>query len=189
MRSNLPKAKEFKRWVTHEVLPAIRKHGIYATGQTIDNILADPDYGIRLLTELKTERARRQQLEIENAQNKQIICELKPKASYYDLILQNKSLVPITKISKDYGMSGKAMNSLLHKLGVQYRMGDIWLLYQKYSDMGYTQSKTHTIDADNSVMHTYWTQKGRLFLYDLLKNKRNILPLIERQVSGHGRAS
>jgi phage antirepressor YoqD-like protein len=105
----------------------------------------------------------------------------KPKASYYDLILQNKSLVPISKIAKDYGMSGRAFNKLLHELGVQYKMGNCWLLYQEYADQGYTQSKTHAIDAERSVMHTYWTQKGRLFIYDLLKNKKGILPVIERE--------
>jgi phage antirepressor YoqD-like protein len=110
----------------------------------------------------------------------EIIGELRPKASYYDLILQNKSLVPISKIAKDYGMSGKAFNKLLHELGVQYKMGDTWLLYQQYADQGYTQSRTHAIDAEKSRMHTYWTQKGRLFLYDLLKNRRGLLPMIER---------
>ena len=77
-------------------------------------------------------------------------------------------------------MSGRAMNKLLNDLGVQYKMGSTWLLYQKYANMGYTQSKTHAISEDRSVMHTYWTQKGRLFLYDLLKNKKNLLPVIER---------
>lgn len=72
------------------------------------------------------------------------------------------------------------MNKLLHELGVQYKLRDTWLLYQKYADMGYTQSKTHAIDTERSKMHTYWTQKGRLFIYDLLKNKKGILPLIER---------
>jgi prophage antirepressor-like protein len=175
------KAARFESWVFDDVLPSIRQHGIYATGQVIDQILSNPDYGIRLLTELKAEQEQRKRLEVENAQQKQIIGELQPKASYYDLILQSKSIVPITKIAKDYGMSGKAMNSLLHELGIQYRMGNTWLLYQKYAEMGYTQSKTHAIDADKSVLHTYWTQKGRLFLYDLLKNARGLLPLIEQQ--------
>ncbi|HRY14115.1 MAG TPA: phage antirepressor KilAC domain-containing protein, partial [Syntrophomonadaceae bacterium] len=85
-----------------------------------------------------------------------------------------------SKIAKDYGMSGKAFNKLLHELGVQYKMGDTWLLYQQYADQGYTQSRTHAIDAEKSRMHTYWTQKGRLFLYDLLKNRRGLLPMIER---------
>lgn len=180
VKSKLPSAEKFERWVFDEVLPTIRKHGVYATDKVLDEILANPDYGIKLFTELKVEREKRKQLEIENAQSKQIIGELKPKATYYDMILQNKSLMPIIQIAKDYGMSGKAMNKLLHELGVQYKMGGTWLLYQQHANMGYTQSKTHAIDADKSVMHTYWTQKGRLFLYDLLKNERCLLPVIER---------
>lgn len=172
IRSNLPKAEQFERWVFDEVLPSIRKFGLYATDALIDDILNNPDLGIKLFTEYKQAKERAKQLELETAKQKQIIGELRPKASYYDLIVQNKSLVPITKIAKDYGMSGRAMNKLLHELGVQYKMGNTWLLYQDYADQGYTQSKTHTIDAERSVMHTYWTQKGRLFLYDLLKNKR-----------------
>jgi phage antirepressor YoqD-like protein len=80
-------------------------------------------------------------------------------------------------------MSGYAMNTLLHELGVQYRMGDTWLLYQQYASMGYTQSWTHLIDVNKNVMHTYWTQKGRLFLYDLLKTERKLLPSIECQAA------
>jgi prophage antirepressor-like protein len=181
IRSNLPKAEQFERWVFDEVLPSIRKHGLYATDSLIDDILNNPDLGIRLFTEYKEAKERAKKLVLENAKHKQIIGELQPKASYYDLILQNKSLVPITKIAKDYGMSGQAMNKLLHELGVQYKMGNTWLLYQDYADQGYTQSKTHTIDAEKSVMHTYWTQKGRLFLYDLLKYERGLLPTIERK--------
>ena len=104
--------------------------------------------------------------------------ELQPKASYYDLILQNKSTMPISQIAKDYGMSAVHLNNLLHEYKVQYKQGRIWLLYQKYAEQGYTQSRTYAIDADSSKLHTYWTQKGRLFLYDLLKSK-GILPLIE----------
>lgn len=114
------------------------------------------------------------------AQKNQQINELQPKATYYDLILRNKSLLSITKIAKDYGLSGKKMNVLLHDMGVQYKQGDVWLLYQKYADKGYTQSKTHVIDDEINKFHTYWTQKGRLFIYDLLK-QRGILPLIERE--------
>lgn len=183
IRSNLPKAEQFERWVFDEVLPSIRKFGLYATDALIDDILNNPDLGIKLFTEYKQAKEKARQLELETAKQKQIIGELRPKASYYDLIVQNKSLVPITKIAKDYGMSGRAMNKLLHELGVQYKMGNTWLLYQDYADQGYTQSKTHTIDAERSVMHTYWTQKGRLFLYDLLKNKRGLLPVIERKIA------
>ncbi|GIO42526.1 phage antirepressor KilAC domain-containing protein [Paenibacillus apis] len=108
--------------------------------------------------------------------------ELQPKASYYDMVLQNKSLLSVSKIAKDYGMSATAMNRKLYELGVQYKQGDIWLLYAKYQDKGYTQTSTHVIDADNSKVSTKWTQKGRLFIYDLLKSN-GVLPMIEREVS------
>lgn len=176
LRSQLPKARKFKRWVTSEVLPAIRRHGMYA----IDEILENPDLAIAALTQLKEERARRKELELTTAIQNQQIAELKPKASYYDLILQNRNTVPVTQIAKDYGMSGRRFNELLHDLGIQYKFRKTWLLYQHYADLGYTQSKTFAIDAEKSVMHTYWTQKGRLFLYDLLKNE-GILPLIEQE--------
>lgn len=100
-------------------------------------------------------------LETVAVQNQQI-AEMQPKASYYDLILQNKNTVPITQIAKDYGMSGRKFNELLHELGVQYKFRKTWLLYQQYAECGYTQSRTYAIDESRSVMHTYWTQKGRL---------------------------
>lgn len=121
-----------------------------------------------------------QVLQIENTQQKQIINEMQPKASYYDLILQNNTLMSVTQIAKDYGMSAKKMNSLLHELGVQYKQGGIWFLYEKYQCDGYTQSKTFpTADGENRF-HTYWTQKGRLFIYHLLKNQ-GVLPVIEQE--------
>ncbi|MBS6902369.1 phage antirepressor [Streptococcus anginosus] len=177
LSSKLPQAKDFKRWVTSEVLPTIRKHGMYA----VDDLLDNPDIAIATFQRLKEERQLRLQAQEEVAQKNQIIQELQPKATYYDLILQSESLVAISVIAKDYGMSAKKLNSLLHDLKVQFKQGSTWLLYQKYADKGYTQSKTHTIDAERSKMHTYWTQKGRLFIYDLLKNKKGILPLIEQE--------
>lgn len=176
LRSNKPKAKAFKRWVTHDVIPSIRKHGVYA----VDEMLANPDMMIAALQELKSERERSKSLQLIAAVQKQQITELQPKASYYDLILQNKNTVPITQIAKDYGMSGTAFNKQLHALGIQYKLRNTWLLYQDFADCGYTQSRTYAIDAERSVMHTYWTQKGRLFLYELLKSKCNLLPLVER---------
>lgn len=177
LSSKLPQAKEFKRWVTSEVLPAVRKHGMYAVGDLLDN----PDMAIAAFQRLKEERQLRLQAQEEVAQKNQIISEMKPKATYYDLILQSDSLVAITVIAKDYGKSARWLNTLLHELKVQYRQGNTWLLYQQYADRGYTQSQTHTIDAERSKMHTYWTQKGRLFIYDLLKNKKGILPKIEQE--------
>ena len=123
-------------------------------------------------------------LRLENKVQEQQIAELKPKASYYDLVLQCKDLLSMTEIAKDYGMSAKGINSKLHELGVQYKQSGIWFLYAKYQDKGYTQTKTqYYIKADGTQgvsTHTYWSQKGRLFLYDLLKDN-GILPMIERE--------
>lgn len=123
-------------------------------------------------------------LRLENKVQEQQIAELKPKASYYDLVLQCKDLLSMTEIAKDYGMSAKGMNSKLHELGVQYKQSGIWFLYAKYQDKGYTQTKTQNYNKPDGTQgvttHTYWTQKGRLFLYDLLKDN-GILPMIERE--------
>lgn len=162
--SKLDSAKRFKRWVTSEVLPAIRKHGIYATDSVIEQTIQNPDYIIHVLTEFKKEREGRLVAE-------QQVQELKPKATYYDLVLQNKSLLSVSKIAKDYGMSARALNKLLHELGVQYKQGDIWLLYAKHQDKGYTQTSTYALDEKHSKVTTKWTQKGRLFIYELLKTK------------------
>lgn len=114
----------------------------------------------------------------------QIIGELKPKADYYDEILKNPGLVTITQIAKDYGMSGKKMNEILHNIDVQYKQSGQWLLYSKYHGAGYTRSETVDItraDGRPDVkMTTKWTQKGRIFLYDKLK-ENGILPMIERE--------
>ena len=179
LSSKLPAAKAFKRWVTSEVLPTIRRHGLYA----IDDIIADPDLGIRALLALKAEREARKALEVENKVKDQQIAELKPKASYYDLILQCPSLLSVTEIAKDYGLSAKALNKLLHDLGVQFNQSGVWFLYSKYQSYGYTQTKTQNYNRPDGTQgartHMYWTQKGRLFLYDLLK-RRGVLPMIER---------
>ena len=182
LSSKLPTAKAFKRWVTSEVIPAIRKHGVYA----VDKLLEDPDTLIAALNQLKEERARRKELETQVGVKDQQIAELQPKAGYYDLVLQCKDAMAISKIAKDFGLSAVALNKILHDAGVQYKQGDVWLLYQKYAGKGYTQTKTDLYADSNGVQHTKvrtcWTQKGRLFIYDLLKS-RNILPLIERQTT------
>ena len=114
----------------------------------------------------------------------QQISELQPKASYYDVVLNCKDLLSIGKIAKDFGKSAVWLNRWLHEKGVQYKQGDIWLLYQKYAEQGYTSTKTQTFPGDDgethSKVHTYWTQKGRLFIYDLLKAD-GVLPNIEKE--------
>ena len=121
-------------------------------------------------------------LEVDNKVKDQQIAELKPKATYYDLILQCPDLLSVTEIAKDYGMSAKGLNKKLNELGVQFKRSGIWFLYAKYQDKGYTQTKTQNYNkpdgTQGATTHMYWTQKGRLFLYDLLKNS-GIFPMIE----------
>ena len=178
-QSRKKEAEKFTDWVVEEVLPSIRKHGAYMTPQKIEEILLNPDTIIDLATRLKEEQALVQK-------QKQIIGELKPKADYTDRILKNKGLVTITQIAKDYGMSGQAMNSLLHELGVQYKQSGQWLLYSNHQGKGYTHSETVEIIRKDGTpdikMNTKWTQKGRLFLYDLLK-EHGVLPVIEQDIS------
>ena len=178
VHSKLPKAQEFERWVFDDVLPTIRKHGLYTTDELLDN----PDMMIAALEALKAERAARKALEAENKVQAQQIAEFQPKASYYDVVLNCKDLMSVSKIAKDYGKSAVWLNALLHEYGVQYKQGDIWLLYQKYAEMGYTSTKTHVVNGSDGQPHskvnTAWTAKGRLFIYDLLKS-HGILPLIE----------
>lgn len=178
LSSKLPNAKKFKHWVTSEVLPTIRKHGMYA----IDDLIANPDLGIAALNALKEEREKNKKLKEKTMVQSQQILEMLPKASYYDVVLNCKDLVSIGSIAKDYGWSAKKMNKYLHEKGIQFKQGDIWLLYQKYAENGYTSTKTHTYldnDGQHTKVHTYWSQKGRLFIYDLLK-KDGIYPNIER---------
>ena len=122
-------------------------------------------------------------LRLETKVQAQQIAELQPKATYYDLILQCPSLLSVTEIAKDYGLSAKGLNKILHDNGIQYSQSGVWFLYAKYQDKGYTSTKTQNYNrpdgTQGSRVHTYWTQKGRLFLYGLLKDLGH-LPLVER---------
>lgn len=171
LSSKLTSAKKFSRWVTAEVLPSLRKNGAYMTAETLHKAMSDPRELAKLLTTLADERDKCEKLEKENA-------ELSVKANYCDIILMSKNSVPITQIAKDYGMSAVAFNKLLHELKIQFPVGKSWVLYSKYANKNYTQSQTYTISENRSVIHTCWTQKGRLFLYDFLK-ERGILPMSE----------
>ena len=178
IKANNETAERFQAWVTEEVLPSIRKHGAYLTNDKIEEILLSPDTLIKVATELKNEREK-------NVLLTQQVSESRPKADYYDKIMQSKSLVTITQIAKDYGWSAKQMNDKLHELGVQYKIGGQWVLYSKYQDKGYTFSTTVDItkrDGSSDVkMNTKWTQKGRVFIYNLLKVD-DILPTIEQEI-------
>ena len=181
LSSKMPNARKFKRWVTAEVLPAIRRHGMYAT----EELIANPDLAIAAFQALKAEREKRIALEEAVAVQAQQIAELKPKASYYDVFLKCKDAVNISVIAKDYGWSAQRMNEYLHQKGVQYKQADIWLLYQTHAGCGYTKTNTHvyedTCGREHTKVHTKWTQKGRLFIYGLLKAD-GVYPQIEMEV-------
>ncbi|WP_296762850.1 phage antirepressor KilAC domain-containing protein [Varibaculum sp.] len=168
--SKLPAALKFEAWVFDEVLPTIRRHGMYA----YDELLADDEFLEHAIATLRSERAKRLAAE-------QALLEAAPKVSYYDLVLQSDSLLTTTAIAKDYGLSAKKLNRILREEGIQFRQSGRWFLYAKYAEQGYTQSKTHEYGEGQTRTHMYWTQKGRLFIYDLLKNQLGILPVIERE--------
>jgi prophage antirepressor-like protein len=180
LSSKMPNAKKFKRWVTAEVLPAIRKHGVYAAA----DLLADPDTLIAVLLDLKAEREKGKVLAQTVAVQNQQIVEMQPKVSYYDVVLNCKDLVAISVIAKDYGWSAKHMNAYLHDKGIQFKQGGIWLLYQEHAEKGYTSTKTYsypgTDGTTHTKVHTNWTQKGRLFIYGVMKEDGH-LPLIEQE--------
>lgn len=175
LKSKLTNAKKFKRWVTSEVLPVIRKHGGYLTPEKVEEALLNPDTIIQLATKLKEERTGRLIAE-------QKIAEYEPKISYLDSILSSTDSVTISQIAADYGMSPQQMNKLLHKLGIQKKVGNQWVLCKKHMRQGYTKSHTTEIPKSDGgtkvVMNTKWTQKGRLFIYELLK-KEGYLPEID----------
>lgn len=152
LSSKLPKAKEFKHWVTSEVLPSIRKHGAYMTDDVLRRAITEPDFLIQLATELKEEQEKRRALESTVAVQSQQITELQPKASYYDVVLNSKDLLSIGKIAKDFGKSAVWLNKWLHEQGVQYKQGEIWLLYQKYAEQGYTNTKTQTYNGNDGFL-------------------------------------
>ncbi|WP_239724539.1 phage antirepressor KilAC domain-containing protein [Mammaliicoccus sp. A-M4] len=174
MQSRKPIAKSFKKKVK-EILKDVRKHGMYATDDVINTMLDDPDTMITLLTNYKEEKTRRLIAE-------QQVQELQPKATYYDLILDSSDTMTATQISKDYGMSAQEFNILLSNLGIQYKQSGQWLLYKDYQSNGYTQSKSFKYPKNDGTvgvnLSTKWTQKGRLFLYEFLKDN-GVLPSIE----------
>ena len=139
-----------------------------------------PTTYIEALEQLLASEKEKERLALENKAQLQIIGELQPKADYTDEILKSNSSMNVSQIAKDYGMSAKKLNSILHDLGVQYKSNGQWLLYSNFHDKGYTKSETGTYDNGNQTyVHTKWTQKGRLFLYELLK-KNDVLPIIEQ---------
>lgn len=190
--SRKPNAEQFQNWVFDEVLPSIRHDGGYMISKDNET---EEDLMARALivaqATLKRREERIKALEIENhAKDKEIvelsstISDMKPKANYVDTILASEETVTTTQIAQDYGKSAKAFNIILRNFGIQHKVGRQWILYAKYLPYGYVHSETvpifHTNGTSGFVMHTKWTQKGRLFLYNELKN-RGIIPTIEQE--------
>ena len=158
LSSKLESAKRFKRWVTSEVLPAIRQNGRYELQQ------------------------QNRALESRNALLEEINREQRPLTDYARTILSSTQTVTITQIAQDYGFSAVRFNELLMRLRIQHKVGGQWILYAPYLNRGYVQSfSSYFVKPDGEVqvkLHTRWTQGGRLFLYGELK-KAGVLPLIE----------
>ena len=171
LSSKLPTAKKFKRWVTSEVIPSIRRHGVYA----VDELLNDPDMAIKAFTALKEEREKNKQLTVHNAQLEQKVSEYEPKAQYVDKILESTGAVTTTQIAADYGLSAWKLNKILHEERIQRNVGGQWILYKEHMGLGYTKSETVPIvrsdGTQDVIMQTKWTQKGRLMLHNLLERR------------------
>lgn len=178
--SKLPTAKKFKRWVTSEVLPSIRKNGMY---------LLPKDYpsALRALADSEEQRmalaSTNATLAAENERQAQVIAELEPIRGYVDTILESPNAMATSQIAADYGMSAQELNKILHEEGIQHKVNKQWLLYKKYMNMGYTKSKTfqftHSDGSVDTRLHTNWTQKGRLMIHNILE-KRGIVAMMDR---------
>lgn len=179
IRSKLESAQRFEVWVFDEVLPTLRKHGAYIMPELLEELQRNTEKNAELLAILAKEQREKFALAEKNAALEKEMLLAKPKLSYYDIILQNPKTVAITLIAKDYGMSAMALNDYLHEQGIQYKVSGTWALYQCYADNGYTQTFTRIGRGNGVYVHMRWTQKGRLFLYNLLKSE-GILPKIER---------
>ena len=198
--SKLEGARQFKRWVTSEVLPSIRKYGAYLTEEALARVTGDTSEAEKLFTELKKEKLRVKQLQKEcdslerlmavtreanellsttNELLEKRVEVLEPKASYYDSVLDSEELIPISLIAEDYGLTAQKLNGLLHGFGIQHPVGKSWAINREYLDMGYTQTKVLKYGAE-TITVTYWTQKGKKFIYEFLK-ELGIVPLNERK--------
>ena len=171
IRSKLPAAERFERWVFDEVLPTIRKHGAYINEELLKEAEKTQEFAVMLFGNLLREQEKSEALRGE-------VKTLSPKAMYCDLVLQSDNAMPISIIAKDYGMTAVKFNRLLHHLGIQYKLGGAWLLYKEHDGKGYTKTRTYYRSDGVSVIFTCWTQMGRRFIYEILKSC-GIVPLME----------
>lgn len=155
VQSRIERLHKFKRWVTSEVLPSIRKHGIYATDKVIDDILNNPDFGIELLTKLKEERAARVEAERRNA-----------------ILTHVNKTYTMTEIAKELNMkSAIQLNKILAEKKIQYQVNNTWVMYSQYSNLGYEEIKQEVLDSGKVIYHRKITQIGREFILNLLQDK------------------
>lgn len=179
LSSKLPGAKNFRRWVTGEVLPSIRKTGCYAIPQ---------DYPSALRA-LAAAEEQRMALAAENERQKQQLADFEPIRQYVDTILESKGALAITQIAADYDISARRLNQILHDEGVQRNVNGQWILYRKHMGKGLTSSKTiHFVHADgrpDTKMQTQWTQKGRLLIHEIL-TRRGILAVMDKGIAAPG---
>ena len=179
LSSKLPQAKEFKHWVTAEVLPAIRKQGYYVlekkSVEVYKRLAGDPEFLIQMGLAIKAEKEKVAQLTQENVALNHQVEELTPKAQYCDDVLNSRELLTISEIAKEFGLNAVKLNKLLNAWGVQYKVNGTWLLYDKYANFGWTKLKTtvfyhKTTGQKDSATLTYWTQAGRQAIHNLLKS-------------------
>jgi hypothetical protein len=173
-KSNLPQAEVFESWVFDEVLPTIRKTGMYITDNVWDTIINDPEKLGEVLINYGKVKKEKELLEEENQIQKQLIAEYKPIKEYVDTILSSEDTMTTTQIAADYGFSAYELNKTLNEQRVVRKVGGQWILYIEHMNKGYTKSETMTVKkkdgTDKVVANTKWTQKGRLFIHNLLEN-------------------
>ena len=182
MKAKNEVAEKFQAKVADEIIPSIRKHGAYMTPETLEKSMCNPNFLFDVVSKLKDEYNKRIELEGQVKQLNEENEVMKPKAEYCDGVLQSKNSFTTTQIAADVGLSARRLNKMLHEKKVQYKVNGQWILYQDYKDKGYTQAQTHLITLPNgdamTTMSTEWTQKGRKFIYDLLKED-GIVPIRE----------
>ena len=174
LRSDKKEAKPFRKWITSEVIPAIRKTGMYMTDNVWDTITNNPEKLGEVLINYGKVKRELEQLEEENQIQKQLIAEYKPIKEYVDTILSSEDTMTTTQIAADYGFSAYELNKTLNEQRVVRKVGGQWILYIEHMNKGYTKSETMTVKkkdgTDKVVANTKWTQKGRLFIHNLLEN-------------------
>jgi prophage antirepressor-like protein len=150
-RSDKPKALPFQKWISGEVLPDIRKFGMYATDGVVDQILSNPDFGITLLTKYKEERQKRLEAEQTNR-----------------ILMHIGRTYTTTEIAKEIGFkSAQVLNDDLHEKGIQFKENKTWVLYSRYADLGYEEIKEEIGENGAVFYHRRWTQAGRKFILGL----------------------